>query len=579
MKKNRGITLIALIITVILLLILVGVSVNVIIKGNLFRNAQKAVNGTNAKINEQQTIMDELMNEWDEIEKDYCSHIWKDGEMLLQPTCTTTGKKQMVCENCGNLLEVEIPALGHNFVNRVCTRCGEKEPGCENHTFGDWVITKNSTCVAEGSKKRTCTVCGVEEVETIPATGVHTYGEWQVTKQATCTADGTKTKTCTGCGTKQVETIPATGVHTYGNWVISKQATCIAEGSKKRTCAVCGVEQVETIPATGVHTYGNWVVTKQATCTADGTRTKTCTGCGATQNQVIAKLGHNFVNGTCTRCGEKELVIGANIDYHEYISESGGTVSASYTSTKTTRGSTNSSDSNTTYSVVKNSGIQWIVLGEENGQIKITTKNIVQPTRGGYTKGNFKLLYLSGQKGYANFIDELNKISAVYGKGKYADTTKFSSSGGRSFKLEDLGYGELTRIASYKYARHADGKIYRYEANEIVDGTSTTGGSYTTFNYMTLDASNSTAETTASHTWKSLSTTANSYVTMYQYVYSGSLSLPTSVGNADTYYWLASRSFTFNDDNVYYYAHFKGSIGLYGGNNMYTSNGEIRRNL
>ena len=39
MKKNRGITLIALIITVILLLILVGVSVNVIIKGNLFSNA------------------------------------------------------------------------------------------------------------------------------------------------------------------------------------------------------------------------------------------------------------------------------------------------------------------------------------------------------------------------------------------------------------------------------------------------------------------------------------------------------------------------------------------------------------
>ena len=358
MKKNRGITLIALIITVILLLILVGVSVNVIIKGNLFSNAQKAVNGTNAKVNEQQTIMDELMNEWDEIEKDYCSHIWKDGEMLLQPTCTTTGKKQMVCENCGNLLEVEIPALGHNYVNRVCTRCGEKEPGCTTHTYGDWVITKSPTCVAEGSKKRTCTVCGVEEIETIPATGVHTYGEWQVTKQATCTADGTKTKTCTGCG--------------------------------------------------------------------------------ATQSQVIAKLGHNFVNRVCTRCGEKqELVIGANINYHEYISESGGTVSASYTSTKTTRGSTRSGDSDATYSIVNNSGIQWIVLGEENGQIKITTKNIVQSTSGGYTNDNFKCLMLQGQNGDTNFVDELNKISAVYGKGKYADTTKFSTSGGRSFKMED----------------------------------------------------------------------------------------------------------------------------------------------
>ena len=491
MKKNIGITLIALIITVILLLILVGVSVNVIIKGNLFSNAQKAVDGTNAKVNEQQTIMDELMNEWDEIEKDYCSHNWKDGEILLQPTCTTTGKKQVVCEICGKLLEVEIPALGHNYENRVCTRCGEKEPGCENHTFGDWVITKNATCVAEGSKKRTCTVCGVEEVETIPATGEHTYGEWKVTKQATCTADGTKTKTCTGCG--------------------------------------------------------------------------------ATQSQVIAKSGHNFVNGTCSVCGET-LIIGANINYHEYVSESGGTVSASYTSTKTTRGSTNSSDSDATYSAVNNSGIQWIVLGEENGQIKITTKNIVQPTSGGYTSGNFKYLMLQGQNGYTNSIDELNKISAVYGKGKYADTTKFSTSGGRSFKMEDLGY-TFTRTAKYKYARHSDGKIYRYEANEAVDGTSTTDGTKTTFNYMAFDVSTTTEETTSSHTWKSLPTTANSYVTIYDYTYIGSQTLPTEVSKADTDYWLASRFLGY----AYYVTYFVRKVDTAGddtyGSYLYTVTG------
>ena len=493
MKKNIGITLIALIITVILLLILVGVSVNVIIKGNLFSNAQKAVDGTNAKVNEQQTIMDELMNEWDEIEKDYCSHNWKDGEILLQPTCTTTGKKQVVCEICGKLLEVEIPALGHNYENRVCTRCGEAEPGCTTHTYGDWIITKSPTCIAEGSKKRTCTVCGVEKVETIPATGEHTYGEWQVTKQATCTADGTKTKTCTGCG--------------------------------------------------------------------------------ATQSQVIAKLGHNYVNGTCTKCGEKqELVIGANINYHEYISESGGTVSASYTSTKTTRGSTNSSDSDATYSAVNNSGIQWIVLGEENGQIKITTKNIVQPTSGGYTSGNFKYLMLQGQNGYTNSIDELNKISAVYGKGKYADTTKFSTSGGRSFKMEDLGY-TFTRTAKYKYARHSDGKIYRYEANEAVDGTSTTDGTKTTFNYMAFDVSTTTEETTSSHTWKSLPTTANSYVTIYDYTYIGSQTLPTEVSKADTDYWLASRFLGY----AYYVTYFVRKVDTAGddtyGSYLYTVTG------
>ena len=42
--KNKGITLIALIITIIVMLILVAVSVNVIIKSNLLGTAEKTVN-------------------------------------------------------------------------------------------------------------------------------------------------------------------------------------------------------------------------------------------------------------------------------------------------------------------------------------------------------------------------------------------------------------------------------------------------------------------------------------------------------------------------------------------------------
>ena len=70
MKKNKGITLIALIITIIILLILVGVSLNLLIKGDLFGSAEKAVEGTNAKVNEQQTRVDELMGELDEVERE-----------------------------------------------------------------------------------------------------------------------------------------------------------------------------------------------------------------------------------------------------------------------------------------------------------------------------------------------------------------------------------------------------------------------------------------------------------------------------------------------------------------------------
>lgn len=65
MRKEKGITLIALIMTIILLLILVGVSLNLLIKGDLFDSAEKAVSGTNAKTEEQQTRVDELMGQMD----------------------------------------------------------------------------------------------------------------------------------------------------------------------------------------------------------------------------------------------------------------------------------------------------------------------------------------------------------------------------------------------------------------------------------------------------------------------------------------------------------------------------------
>ena len=51
--------------------------------------------------------------------------------------------------------------------------CSDEEP--HTHTFGDWSVTTNATCMAEGKQTRTCS-CGATETQAIPATGVHTYG-------------------------------------------------------------------------------------------------------------------------------------------------------------------------------------------------------------------------------------------------------------------------------------------------------------------------------------------------------------------------------------------------------------------
>ena len=66
MKNQKGITLIALVITVIVLLILAGTAITIAVNGDsIFVKANTAVNAYNAKVEEQQTNITALENEFD----------------------------------------------------------------------------------------------------------------------------------------------------------------------------------------------------------------------------------------------------------------------------------------------------------------------------------------------------------------------------------------------------------------------------------------------------------------------------------------------------------------------------------
>ena len=67
MKKDKGITLIALIVTIVIMLILATVTVNVAINGKLFGTAKEAVDKTNDKVGQTQNRVDELLGELNNI--------------------------------------------------------------------------------------------------------------------------------------------------------------------------------------------------------------------------------------------------------------------------------------------------------------------------------------------------------------------------------------------------------------------------------------------------------------------------------------------------------------------------------
>ncbi len=68
MEKNKGITLIALIITIVVMLILLSVGTKAALDGKLFGTAQKAVGDTNNKIGELEYRVNGLMGELDDVQ-------------------------------------------------------------------------------------------------------------------------------------------------------------------------------------------------------------------------------------------------------------------------------------------------------------------------------------------------------------------------------------------------------------------------------------------------------------------------------------------------------------------------------
>ena len=118
------------------------------------------------------------------------------------------------------------------------------------HTFGSWSITKSATCTETGSQKRTCSVCGKTETQSIDKTGHKAVIDKAVT--VTCTTEGSHCSVC-GAVIKAQTKISATG-HKSSDWIIDKPATEVTAGSKHKECTVCKtVLETENIPATGMN--------------------------------------------------------------------------------------------------------------------------------------------------------------------------------------------------------------------------------------------------------------------------------------------------------------------------------------
>ena len=276
------------------------------------------------------------------------THEFDSGKVTQEATCTAEGVFTYTCEDCKYKYNEAIELTDHVIertpavlptctedgytAGEKCSTCGEFFAGVETvpaagHKFGDWVLTKITTCVSHGEQIRVCEVCGEKDTENLPMIDHVRYSIPGF--DATCTEEGkTRREECALCGTvlQYDEVIPKLP-HKHGRWIIETEATCTERGLKYRLCE-CGNKITEMIPATGhtevvipekpadcdygghsegvkcsicnvwlvapvigdtpVHEYSSeYKVCQPATMQKEGYKAKTCVKCGAVGEDTV----------------------------------------------------------------------------------------------------------------------------------------------------------------------------------------------------------------------------------------------------------------------------------------------------
>lgn len=234
--------------------------------------------------------------------------MWTDNDGV-KATCTADGKTATVYKYVklanGELgWQVYTPSqkidkLGHDLKKIESKEATCTEPGwiCDNYfvcTRGDY---------AQGN------IVAVYEASCKPMA--------KVLVEPTCKNRGLSVNVCSVCGElysyndvdnpfKYIPAVP----HTAGDPVNAKEATCTEVGyTGDKVCKWCGImlEKGKEIPMKE-HTVVD-VAAVEATCTTDGMTAGTkCSVCGTVLSgcEVVKALGHDYKDGKCTRCGEKD---------------------------------------------------------------------------------------------------------------------------------------------------------------------------------------------------------------------------------------------------------------------------------
>lgn len=306
-------------------------------------------------------------------------------------TCTTAGATTVTCADCGAFVsETEIPALGHKLVAGEvtapdCINAGYTTYNCSNEGC-DYSEKKDVTeALGHDFVNGICSVCKATE-GTIEKASAIAVGDTVVfviedasveltAISTTSTKYGLGTAyTGTPAGTWQWEVVAGSAVGSYafknsdgdylywgsGNslsvnaslsentsWTVTFDTDGNAailnvkdaarqiwwntnNGTNPRFACYTGKTANNQYLATQIykisaaegdcsHEWSDWTVVTPASCTANGEQTRTCSLCKEVETSAIATISHNIENGVCTMCKSEFYTVATTLNAYDNV--------------------------------------------------------------------------------------------------------------------------------------------------------------------------------------------------------------------------------------------------------------------
>ena len=291
-----------------------------------------------------------------ETEGEALGHSYGEATETVAPDCTNAGEQQSTCSVCGDVKTETVKALGHNYVDGICSVCGEAQPlEVTIETFANTGVLDGTASISwtnSGFQFTSYKASSTSAIRTSDADHFRIYahnkvvvsglnGELLTKVQFNATSDSYAT-VLGGCAAEgwvasvdgTVVTFTATAANGAESLTIedvSAQArvssviitpyvasesdcehdyvgvetqvpSCTVEGVMTYTCSKCQESYTEAI-ATIPHNYGEGVETQAPDCTNAGVKTYTCSVCGDVKTEDIPANGHNYANDVCGVCG------------------------------------------------------------------------------------------------------------------------------------------------------------------------------------------------------------------------------------------------------------------------------------